>query len=46
MGTSGPAGMLIFQSGGSAFAMQNAQIAVIVGARNGTGAGHMQIGSK
>ena len=47
LGTSGPVNMRILQApGGNAFAMQNAQLGVLLGARNGTGAGYMQIGAR
>lgn len=44
MGTSGPVNMRGVQVGGNAFAMQNTQLGVLLGARNGNGAGYMQIG--
>jgi len=46
MGTIGPTGMRGFHSAANAFAMQNAQLGVLVGARNGSAAGYMQIGSR
>jgi hypothetical protein len=45
-GLVGPTGLRIFQSGGSGFAIQNTAVAVLVGARSGTGAGYMQVGAK
>ncbi|MES2938423.1 MAG: hypothetical protein V4864_12120 [Pseudomonadota bacterium] len=46
MGTLGPTGMRAFHSGGSGFAVQGAQLAVLVGARNSVSAGYMQIGAR
>ena len=46
VGVSAPTGMRIFRSGGSGFAIQNTAVAVLVGARSGTGAGYMQVGAK
>lgn len=45
-GTQGPVNLRTFQPGGNAFAMQNTQLGILVGARNGTGAGYMQIGAR
>jgi hypothetical protein len=46
MGELGPSGMRVFHSGGTGFAIQNAQLAVLVGARNSVSAGYMQIGAR
>lgn len=46
MGTIGPANMRSLQSGGNAFVMQNTQLGILIGARNSTGAGYMQIGAR
>jgi len=46
MGVIGPTGMRGFQGTANGFAMQNSQLAVLLGARNGPAAGYMQIGSK
>lgn len=46
LGTSSPVNMRILQAGGSAFAMQNTQLGILLGARNGTAAGYMQIGAR
>jgi hypothetical protein len=46
MGTIGPTGMRGFRAASNGFAMQNTQLGVLVGARNGAAAGYMQIGSK
>ncbi len=46
IGTLGPAGMRGFTSGNNAFVMQNTQLAILLGVRNSTSAGYMQLGSK
>ena len=46
LGTIGPTGMRSFHAASNAFAMQNSQLGVLVGARNGAAAGYMQIGGK
>ena len=38
--------MRFMQAGGSAFAMQNTPLVILLGARNGTAAGYMQIGAR
>jgi hypothetical protein len=45
-GTQGPTNLRILQAGGNAFAMQNTQLGILIGARNGSGAGYMQIGAR
>jgi hypothetical protein len=42
----GPSGMRAFHATGYGFAIQNTQLAVLVGARGGASAGYMQIGGK
>jgi hypothetical protein len=46
IGTLGPTGMRGFTSGNNGFVMQNTQLAILLGARNSTSAGYMQLGSK
>jgi hypothetical protein len=46
MGTSGPTGMRKLTAVNNAFAIQNTQVGVLVGARGGSAAGYMQIGGK
>ncbi len=46
MGAVGPSGMRHFQASYGGFAIQNTQLAVLLGARGTSAAGYMQIGSK
>jgi hypothetical protein len=46
LGNVGPTGMRALRAGSNGFAIQNTQIAVLVGARSGAGAGYMQLGAK
>jgi hypothetical protein len=46
LGANGPVNMRTLQAGGNAFAMQNSQLGILIGARNGTGAGYMQVGAR
>ena len=46
LGNVGPTGMRALRAGSNGFAIQNTQVAVLVGARSGAGAGYMQLGGK